>query len=343
MITQLRVQNIRIHQDCELGLLPHTTVVTGSNGSGKTSLIEALYIALRGTSFKGGDGDVLRRQAAWYRIDVIEDGSTRTVKFDPSRQSGKKQFVIDGKTHYRLLPKHKKPVVLFEPNDLRLLHGAPSRRREYIDTFIAQLDPLYGTALRRYDRAVKQRNNLLKQQHVSSDELFVWDVALSEHGAFIMQKRHEIVASINQRLTAVYTRIAGTQDSVTVTYPYEANQQKLLAELHAHSQRDVVLGYTSVGPHRHDIAFHFAGSPALSVASRGEVRSILLALKFIEVEIMKKLLDQQPVILLDDVFSELDATRQDHLVKNFKDYQVVITSASGSHSIDQKYVQKLET
>ena len=125
MITSLRVQNVRIHSSYELALLPHTTVVTGPNGSGKTSLIEALYVALRGTSFKGSDGDVLRRESDWYRIDVVEDEATRTVKFDPNRTSGKKQFVIDGKTHYRLLPKYKKPVVLFEPDHLRLLREAP--------------------------------------------------------------------------------------------------------------------------------------------------------------------------------------------------------------------------
>jgi DNA replication and repair protein RecF len=341
MITSLRVQNVRIHHDYELTLLPHTTVVTGPNGSGKTSLIEAIYIALRGSSFKGVDNDILRRETSWYRIDVAEGESVRTIKFDPTRTSGKKQFVIDGKTHYRLLPKHKRPVVLFEPNDLRLLHGSPSRRRDYMDTFIAQLDPLYSVALRRYERALKQRNNLLKQHSVSSDELFVWDMALSEHGAYIVKKRSEIVQQMNSQLAPIYRTIAGKDDAVTVHYPHEMSQQKLLADLHTYAQRDTILGFTSVGPHRHDIMFQFADSPALAVASRGEVRSIMLALKFIEVEIMQQLLDMKPIILLDDVFSELDATRQDHLVQNFKDYQIVITSATGSHSIKQKFVHQL--
>lgn len=341
MITSLRVQNVRTHHNYTLTLLPHTTVITGPNGRGKTSLIEAIYIALRGTSFKGSDNDVLKRNAAWYRIDVSDEETTRTVKFEPNRSTGKKQFVIDGKTQYRLLPKHKKPVVLFEPNDLRLLHGSPSRRREYFDTFIAQLDPLYGTALRRYERALKQRNNLLKQPNISPDELFVWDMTLSEHGAYIIKKRQDVVRRIDDRLLPVYRTIAGTNDEVSLDYPYDLTQQKLLADLHASAQRDAILGFTSVGPHRHDMIFRFGDSPALSVASRGEVRSILLALKFIEVEIMQSLLNLRPIILLDDVFSELDATRQAHLVQNFKDYQVVITSASGSHSIDDRYIRQL--
>jgi DNA replication and repair protein RecF len=341
-VTSISVQNMRIHRQYYVDLRPSVTVIAGPNGSGKTSLLEALYIALQGTSFKGGDNDILRTGAPWYRIDIqLADETKRTVKFDPTRPSGKKQFVVDGKTHYRLGQKQKLPVVLFEPNDLRLLNGSPSRRREYIDRFIGQADPLYLQALKKYERALKQRNNLLKRSTATRDELFVWDVALSEYGAYLIEKRAQVVGEMNGQLGDVYNKIADSSDVVTMRYPYDMTKQKLLAELHAYADKDIILGFTSVGPHRHDIIFEYNYSPALAVASRGEVRSILLALKFIEVAILQSATMQKPIILLDDVFSELDDMRQTHLVQNFKDHQVIITSASGGHNIDEAYIRQI--
>ena len=332
LVTHIKVQNVRVHKTYELDVRPSTTVITGMNGSGKTTLIEALYIALQGSSFKGGDNDVLKISAPWYRIDVqFSDGSQRTVKFDPLRSTGKKKFEIEGTTHYRMLPKYKYPVVLFEPDDLRLLHGSPSRRRNYFDRFISQLDPLYSVALRKYERALKQRNNLLKRPNLAIDELFVWDVALSEHGAYICKQRAWYVALLQEHLPAIYGKISGTGDEVFIEYSTaHTTKQKLLTQLHMSAKKDVLTGFTSVGPHRHDILFSYNGSSALSVASRGEVRSIVLALKFFEVEILERTYTQKPIILLDDVFSELDVTRQTHLTENFKHHQVLITSATSN-------------
>lgn len=344
-VTSLRVQHIRTHTDYTLDLSPGVSVVTGPNGSGKTSLIEALYIALRGSSFKGSDNDVLRQSAPWYRIDVtIDDGSMRTVKFDPSKTSGRKLFEISGRTHYRLSPQHKYPVVLFEPDDLRLLNGSPTRRRQFIDRFVSQLDPAYAVALRRYDRALKQRNTLLKRPLASDDDLFAWNVSLSEYGASIIQKRVECIDRLNHRLNATYDSIARTGDVVTMRYShhYPAGiQQKLLADLHSYVDKDRILGFTSVGPHRHDVLFDFNQSPALSVASRGEVRSVVLALKFLEVDIIQDITGKAPIILLDDVFSELDERRQNFLIGATTRNQIIITSATGSHAINTNFVTEL--
>lgn len=331
-LEKLSVQNIRTHASYQLALSPGVTVITGSNGSGKTSLLEAIYVTLRGSSFKGADSDMLRYEAPWWRIDVLtNEQDRRTIKFDPSRTSGRKQFVVETKTNYRLLEKYKYPVVLFEPDDLRLLQGSPTRRRQFIDRFIAQLDPLYGVNLRRYERVLKQRNNLLKQSSLTSDELFVWDVALSEYGAYVMQKRQEFIQELNSRLMSTYRSIAHTDDVVEMRYSQPAehtSKQRLLNELNARIERDKIVGFTSVGPHRHDVIFTFNGSPALSVASRGEVRSVVLALKFLEVETIEQITGEQPIILLDDVFSELDENRQASLLTSRDNTQVVVTSTN---------------
>lgn len=314
-----------------MDVAPKVTVITGANGSGKTSLIEALHTALQGSSFKGSDGDMLRHDSLWYRIDVtFESGAVRTVKFEPERSSGRKQFSVDGKTNYRLLQQFKYPVVLFDPDDLRLLNGSPVRRRQFIDRFISQLDPRYGTALRRYERVLKQRNMLLKQQ-ASRDALFAWDVSLSDYGAYIITQRLHFIDELNERLESVYREIAHTDDSVAIAYSrlkHPQLQQRLLAELHAATEKDFHLGATSVGPHRHDVIFTFNGSPATSVASRGEVRSIVLALKFLEVDIITRVTGKHPVILLDDVFSELDTTRQTSLATGILHNQTLITTTT---------------
>lgn len=337
IISSIRIQNLRTHTDFSHSLSPHVTLILGRNGSGKTSIIEAITVALQGTSFKGSDVELLKYESPWWRIDLSNDEDQRVIKYEPSKATGRKQFAIDEKHSYRLSPALKYPIVLFEPDDLRLLSGSPTRRRQFIDRFISQIDPTYAQALRKYDRALKQRNNLLKQQIISSDDLFVWDIAISEYGAVIIEKRIVYIEQLNSQLNTTYNTIAQSTDSVSVHYSHTVIgdiKQRLMSELHSRIERDRVMGYTSVGPHRHDIEFVFNSMPALSVASRGEVRSIVLAMKFLEVDIISESTGRQPLILLDDVFGELDSERQTHLTTKFHGRQIIMTSASSAAMID---------
>ncbi len=333
-LTSLRVQHVRTHKDYCLTFSPQVTLIVGPNGSGKTSLLEAVYIALQGSSFKGSDNEAIQYMAPWYRIDVgFNTSSTRTVKFFPERTTGRKQFEIDGKTSARLAYQNKYPVVLFEPDDLRLLGGSPVRRRQFIDRFISQFDPEYAVSLRRYERALKQRNSLLKNHQVNVDDLFAWNVSLSKYGAHIIERRLEVTERLNQRLNTVYSEIAKTDDTVAIRYSahYKSSvEQKLLTDLHQLTERDMYLGYTSIGPHRHDILFDFNDKPAAASASRGEVRTIVLALKFLEVDTIKNSTETSPIILLDDIFSELDEFRQTALTDHFSAHQTIVTSTAAA-------------
>lgn len=330
VVKKLSVQNIRSHDKFKIELSPTVTVIVGNNGSGKTSIIEAIYVALRGTSFKGTDQDILRYDSPWWRIDIEFDNFIkRTITYDPELSSGRKKIVIGDKTMYRLPAKFKHPVVLFEPDDLRLLHGSPTRRRQFIDRFISQLDPMYQSAIHKYDRALKQRNNLLKKHGVGQNELFVWDITLSEYGAYIIEKRIAFIEQINSKLDDQYNSIAMSHNIASVHYSntYIGDiKQKLLNDLHSHIERDKALGFTSTGPHRHDVIFKFNNHSALDVASRGEVRTIVLAIKFMEVEIIEQITNIKPIILLDDVFSELDASRRKAITKYLRHYQTIITT-----------------
>lgn len=329
-IKTLSVHNFRSHDNYSVTLSPETTVITGKNGSGKTSLLEALYIALQGSSFRGSDGDILKHHSDWYRIDVeFSGGLKRTVKFDPIKQTGKKQFSINDKISYRLSAKEKYPVVLFEPDDLRLLSGSPARRRQFIDTFISQVDPQYHVAVRKYERALKQRNNLLKKPYTTNDELFVWNVTLSEYGSYIISERIAFIEKLNENISEKYNLIAQSDDIISIHYSHtfiDDIKQKLISELTAGSEKDKILGFTSIGPHRHDVIINFNNAFANSTASRGENRSIILALKFIEIELIESILDKKPIVLFDDVFNELDEARQKSITK-YSNCQLIITEA----------------
>lgn len=331
ILKTLRVQNFRTHSDFILEIGEKSTLISGANGSGKTSLLEAIYFALQGTSFRSSDKEILRNDgSSWFRIDLKDSkDSLRTIIFNNAVQKSKKQFLVDGNKKARLSANLRIPVVLFEPYDLQLLSGSPTRRRNFLDYFLSQIFPSFQLALTRYSKALKQRNNLLKRDNVSKDELFPWNLMLAEYGAEIISKRQDFLELLNSKIEEVYFEISGVKDEIEIDYLGEkVSKNEILAILSENIERDKILGYTNFGPHKHDIQFIFNKKPAQNVASRGENRSLVLALKFIETDILSDLTSKRPIVLLDDVFSELDDDRQKLLTKHFSKYQTIITSTN---------------
>lgn len=331
ILKTLRVQNFRTHSDFILEIGEKSTLISGANGSGKTSLLEAIYFALQGTSFRSSDKEILRNDgSSWFRIDLKDSkDSLRTIIFNNAVQKSKKQFLVDGNKKARLSANLRIPVVLFEPDDLQLLSGSPTRRRNFLDYFLSQIFPSFQLALARYNKALKQRNNLLKRDNVSKDELFPWNLILAEYGAEIISKRQDFLELLNSKIEEVYFEISGVKDEIEIDYLGEkVSKNEILAILSENIERDQILGYTNFGPHKHDIQFIFNKKPAQNVASRGENRSLVLALKFIETDILADLTSKRPIVLLDDVFSELDDDRQKLLTKHFSKYQTIITSTN---------------
>lgn len=331
ILKTLRVQNFRTHSDFILEIGEKSTLISGANGSGKTSLLEAIYFALQGTSFRSSDKEILRNDgSSWFRIDLKDSkDSLRTIIFNDAIQKSKKQFLVDGNKKARLSANLRIPVVIFEPDDLQLLSGSPTRRRNFLDYFLSQIFPSFQLALARYNKALKQRNNLLKRDNVSKDELFPWNLMLAEYGAEIISKRQDFLELLNSKIEEVYFEISGVKDEIKIDYLGEkVSKNEILAILSENIERDKILGYTNFGPHKHDIQFIFNKKPAQNVASRGENRSLVLALKFIETDILADLTSKRPIVLLDDVFSELDDDRQKLLTKHFSKYQTIITSTN---------------
>ena len=328
MITKLRVQNFRKHEDFTVDFTPGTSIVIGLNGSGKTSLIEAIHIALQGKSWRSNFSDILRTGADWWRVDIeFDDGEKRVVRFE----NGEKNFEIDSIKSKILTAKNKKPVVLFEPNDLNLLYGSPSRRRDFFDNFIEQIDVNYHKYINDFNRILSQRNNLLRQGS-TLEEMFVWDIQFANVAAQIIKRRKFWAKEITKLLSLIYRSISDNNDVVEVIYLYyqdsENIEQNILNELRNNFQKETTIGYTTYGPHRHDFLIKLNNNKASDTASRGENRTIILAIK----NSLKEFLtvkNKNPILLYDDVFGELDELHELGLMNLEKSSsQVIVTGLS---------------
>ncbi len=337
IIRELRVNNIRPYTIYTAPLNPGVTLILGRNGTGKTTLLESIHYLLQGTSFKGRDRDMIAHTAARANLLLTDAAGVErraSLEILPDDKL-KKVFTVEQKTTARLPAKYRAPVVLFEPDELRLLSSSPQRRRQFFDGILSRLYPQYATALSRYQRVVLQRNELLKQQQAMQPaswdaQLFAWDIKFTELADVITKLRNEIVRTSNGRLSELYSSMAGSRHSVATTYQSSPSSntyaQTLLRHLEQRRHADAMHGYTSIGPHRDDFLVSLDGHPASESASRGEMRTIMLAYKLLEVELQRRVYGSNPVILMDDVFSELDSTREQQLMAALKDHQTIITA-----------------
>lgn len=327
MIASIILRNFRNHEQTEVAFSPSTNLIYGPNGAGKTSILEAIYSLYRGSSFKGSDRDLVRNGTEWFLAELHDHEGARRVTYDARGARPVKKFVIDDKEYARLPPRLKRPVVLFSPDDLQLLTGSPARRRRYIDAMITQIKPQYSVVLRKYERALLQRNKLLKSPSCAPDALFSWNVLLSEYGATIVNERVAAIEQLNAMVTGCYQAIAHTGDEIRITYTHDpTTPQALLRLLDERYGRDSLLGVTTTGPHRHDVEIGMNNTLAVATASRGENRTIILALKQLEAEYVSRQTHCAPIVLLDDVYGELDVARQKSLISLFSDCQIIITA-----------------
>lgn len=329
MLSDLRLQHFRSYNNTSFELSPGVNIVVGPNASGKTNLLEAILVLARGNSYRVKDTELIQFEQPWSRLDAtINDNTVRTVKLF-NNQTPSKLFEINKKEYKRLPATQTLPAVLFEPNHLQLLSGSPERRRDYLDDLVEQTISGYGTIRRQYKRALAQRNNLLKKTP-TTDDMFAWNVRLSQLAGQIVRYRVELSQQINQDLPKLYKDLSGVKTEVGVEYQNQWQpdqyETKLLKELESNFETDVLRGFTSKGPHREDLVVLFDDRPAQETASRGESRTAVLALKIIELQLIEAARDTTPILLLDDVFSELDGKRRHALTDYLEKYQTFITT-----------------
>jgi DNA replication and repair protein RecF len=332
MISDLRLQQFRSYTDASFEFGKGVNIIVGPNGSGKTNLLEAILVLARGGSYRVNDAELLQFGASWLRLDAhIEPGDrVRTVKLVTEPRQAK-SYEIDDKKYQRLTPQHTLPVVLFEPNHLQLLHGSPSLRRDYLDDILEQTNPGFSSFRRNYRRILAQRNALLKRPTPPSlPELFPWNLRLSELGATIARARAALCDDLRTGLNDLYKKISQVSTDVDIAYqpkfPLENYESQLLSKLESHMHEDAQRGFTAYGPHREDFMVTFDMRPADESASRGETRTAILALKIIELQLLERLRGQTPLLLLDDVFSELDGARRRALTDFLQTYQTFLTT-----------------
>jgi DNA replication and repair protein RecF len=339
MISSIRLQNFRSYTDESFEFEPGVNIIVGPNASGKTNLLEAVLVLARGSSYRAKDSELVEFNKPWARLDSYFEKQSRVLKIEEKNAKFEKSYEIDDKVYKRLSFDKTIPVVYFEPNHLQFITRGPDQRRDFIDDLLERSEPGFKTLLSNYRRVLAQRNSLLKHDpKFVKAQLFAWNVRLSELGTKIAEARNNLIDEINIGISATYSKISRKESKVEMFYdlqfPIEQYASKLLNKLESSTAIDLERGFTAYGPHREDIIFYLNEQQSSQTASRGETRSLVLALKIFELELIEKARGQNPIFLLDDVFSELDGARRHALVEYLKNNQTIITTTDADAIIE---------
>lgn len=330
-VTYLKLMDYRNYK--ALALRPHErlTVLLGENAQGKTNAAEAVYLCAAGRSHRTPrDGELIRweTEGAYVRCDVERDGFERRIEMRIPK-GGKKQIRLDGAPIARMGELMGcLNAVMFSPEELRLVKDGPAERRRYLDILLSQSRPSYFYALSAYQKALAQRNALLKEialGRAKLDELTIWEEQLAKTSEVIHAARRQCMRSVAEHAKRLHSRVSGGKEDLTARYEPDLAGQELFEWLGGCREEDVRRGSTAKGPHRDDIALAIGSADVRTYGSQGQQRTAALSLKLAELSAMEEATGEKPVLLLDDVMSELDAERQKLLLCALEDYQTFLT------------------
>ncbi len=341
-INKLKLINFRNYDDLELKLHEKLNIFIGNNAQGKTNIIEAIYIAGFGKSFRTSkDKDLIKmdRDKTYAKIEGMRKYGNISIelKFWDKK---KKEIKINGMSITKLSDiLGSINVVIFSPEDLKLIKEGPSERRKFIDREISHINKKYYYNLTSYNKVLNQRNNLLKKIQYNKkyiNTIDIWDEKLMEFGIEVILKRREFIGKINSLSRLMHRKITDGKEELEVKYldnikmdskdKYEDIYEKYKTKLKKKLDKDIERGYTLIGPHKDDIGLYINNIDIRTFGSQGQQRTTALSLKLSEIEIAKGETGEYPILLLDDVMSELDSDRQNFLIKSLKNVQTFITT-----------------
>lgn len=337
-LRQLTLTDFRNYRNATADFAPGLTVVVGANGHGKTNLLEAIGWLATQSSFRGVAADVLVREGcdrAFLRADAERTGRSLSIECEINRTGRNRAFLNRQRVRrsHELLDAVRTTV--FSPDDLALVKSGPAGRRRFVDETLVFETPRHDGVRVEFERIVRQRNALLRQSggRLDADAAFtldVWDTKLAAVGDVLGSLRADLITRLAPEVTDAYVRLAGPEAAVELVHvaPWRGHPEGLLGVLHAARDDDVRRGITTVGPHRDDMVIRLRGHDARTHASQGEQRSLALALRLAAHQIVTDAAGSPPVLLLDDVFSELDPARSDALLHVLPATQSILTTAS---------------
>ena len=333
-LSQLWLTNFRNYENVHLTFHEGTTLITGNNGNGKTNLLEAIAWFSKTKSFRNTPNESLilqNKEKAILRAEILQNTRKTTLEAEINN-FGRNQLQINGKKVKSKKDLHEKiKTTIFGPEDLSLIKGGPSERRNYLDELLVDLHTKNQLIKSNFEKCLKQRNTLLKQAKGKTTgeietTLDVWDEKFAESGQELANKRKNLLEELKPEIENILKQFTNNQDTVSFEYEQLWEKGKLLEALQAERQTDVRRGITTIGPHRDEIAIKVNGLVSKSHSSQGEQRSLALGLRLSGHELVKKITGNEPIVLLDDVFSELDNTRCQILIELLPKAQAILTT-----------------
>ena len=347
-IKEVKLKNFRNYEDFSLEFDKNVNLIIGKNAQGKTNLIEAVYLSSIGKSFRTSrDNDLIRFGQEYAVVQVSAEKKYTDTKVEILLKRGVgKSIRRDGSVIHRSSQLLENIiVVVFSPEDLKIVKEEPEKRRKFIDRELSLIKPAYYNCLGNYKKALQQRNSYLKEDFVEESLLSLWDDSLIKYGSELMKMRKRFIERINEISGRIHGKITGGKENLTIEYepniPYDEDFEKqslIFAEtLNRSLPTDLKMRTTTKGPHKDDMIFYAGDINIRNYGSQGQQRTCALSLKLAELDLIREENDEEGILLLDDVMSELDGSRQEYLIDTMKNNQLFITTTDLDDSIKNKF------
>lgn len=345
IVESLKLQNYRNYEYLNMNFDEKINIIYGDNAQGKTNILESMYVCATSKSHRGSkDREIIRFDNDESHIKVNVKKNDMNYRIDMHLKKNKpKGIAVNGIPIKRAVELFGiLNIVFFSPEDLNIIKNGPSERRRFIDMELSQLDKIYLDCLINYNKVVNQRNSLLKEYAFSGREdiissLDIWDMQLVKYGNDVIKSRKKFVKEINDLVKSIHTKLSGDREQLEIIYEPCVKEQDFESELVRVRDRDLKFKCTNIGPHKDDMCFLINGMDVRKYGSQGQQRTAALSLKLAEIELVKQIIHDTPVLFLDDVLSELDSRRQNFLLDSIGNIQTMITCTGLDEFINNRF------